>query len=117
MDPKLEDDQIISGIRIDTGENPFNPEEDDAIRNEAIRRALQEEQIQTRKAQIMARAMAELQKGNRIDIDEEVIELGLEEKIRALLLEAEMHYKLNKYLMNDDDFDYTASSDSDWLDD
>lgn len=78
-----------------------------------IERTMNEEiTVEQRKKNLLDRVRKLLNLGEPLQITEEMEELGLVNDCRAMAMEADMYYRLNRMLRSEDDDGFEASVDS-----
>lgn len=97
------DEELAPGFKIESVEED---EEVKAFREELISKKIQDSNtVKAKKDEILRQVRQSISQGERVDITEEMEELGLEQEIRALLMAGYGLRLFYKHAYMDEDFE------------
>ncbi len=102
----------IPGVNIETT-TTLDEYAKEKVRNEAERASLEMDRKETRIKSILSSVQQSLNRGDMVEITDEMKELGLETQLRAKILKADSFWKLNQALMSDPEDSYDPGQN--WL--
>lgn len=98
MEPQ---DELVPGVLLQGNTEDLELR---LLEKELRTQAVQAEEIRSNRIQsILIRAGRDLQRGIPVEITDEMVELGIDKKIKGMRLQADYYHRLNRFLLDDDD--------------